>query len=251
MRRARLVSLIVGCWLAACAQGVPAGSSGDDEPAPPDAGSAADAPEGDTPDAAVSDTDAAPGAPDAAPAPDARPAGPITLSQTTSDAITSGAGCYDRVFGANESIAFYRAFKLSDFGVSGELAVSEVQFGVAEARAGGGSQPVSLRLHTLDGDVVRRDRFTEIAATTVTVPNGEGQVAKAPIAATVPAGGTLVVELSVASSFNYFALGANSGGERVPAYVRSAFCNVSELAELARQTNPPKHALISVTGTPR
>jgi hypothetical protein len=247
-----LATVVIGSWVAGCAQAVPAGSSGDDEPGSPDA------PSGDTPDASVSDTDAgvvadaAPGAPDAAPpAPDARP-GPITLSQTTTDQITRGTGCWDG-WGTNEATHYYRAFKLADFGVTGELAVSEIQFGVFRAVSSGWNveQPLTVRLHTLTGDVVSTDGLTEIASATVQVRDGDRQVVEAPITATVPAGGTLVVELAVAATNHYFSLGANSGGERVPAYVRAPSCDVRNLSELARQTYPPAHALISVTGTPR
>ena len=254
MRRARLLSLIVGCWLAACAQGVPAGSSGDDEPAAPDAGFAADAPQGDTPDASVPDTDAPPGAPDAAPsAPDARPAGPITLSQTTSDAITvDAAGCRNGLRENGEN-RYYRAFKLADHGVTGALAVSEVAFGVYRASSDlfSVSQPVAVRLHTLSGDVVRADRLTSLGEASVQVPDTSTATnVTVPITATVPAGATLVVEVAVVRSSHTFYLGANTGGESKPAYWTSAECSES-MADLASQSDPPAHAQIRVTGTPR
>src|SRR5258706_11853788 len=94
--------------------------------------------------------------PDAAPRPDAAPQ-PVVLTQVSDSAmITPGVsiGCVNQTTFVARENSWYRAFTLSEHGISGGFAVTSVLFAIEQARAqAGGSQPAYVRLYSYTGTV--------------------------------------------------------------------------------------------------
>ena len=250
-------------------------------------GNKADANEGGDPDArpiggridAMPEPDAAPGTPDAAPPPDAPPPPPdaapgvSTLSETSSNSITdlNSAACnLNNVSGEN---SYYRAFRLSDYGIATELDVTRVDVGVEESIPGNGtSQQLSLRLYTYSGTYGQTNlntaQMSMIAQTAFNVgnintnENGGGTTVPVSITAAVPAGSILIVEVFIqdatdtgTNSGNQFFFGSNTGGETASGYIRTgADCGITTPTSLASLYSngslpAPMTMVMTVTGT--
>ena len=234
-------SLLFIGWVAGCAQGVPAAGEGGDRP-----DAAAGAPDG-----------AEPGTPDAPPgtvvdagSPDANP-GPITLSQTTSAEITTGAYVCQNGSRNHFDNSYYRAFELGKHGVTGAFAVTKVAFGVFAAR--GGTQKADVRLHKLTGGTPSRRNLTQLGTTQIEIPTTSKSMIEVPIAAEVPAGSTLVVELALPNTLwtHGFDLGANTDAESAPGYWMSEYCSEPEMVAFGSGGLPRASIVLTVTGTPR
>jgi hypothetical protein len=224
---------------------------------------------GGRPDADLTAPDAAPH-PDAMPVPDAMPLpdappGSMTLTETTSGAITNdnSIACYQR------ENSYYRAFQLSDYGITGAFHVTRVDFGVEIAQSNGGSQSVTVKVYSYTGAIGGVDldttAMTLLGSTTVSVPNinsvdpfdgtedGSGQVLTANVTGTVPAGGKLVAEVFVpdgSASGNFFYPGSNAAGESKPGYIRAPNCSTPTPKSFASIGGSATVDLVlSVTGT--
>ena len=224
--------------LVACATAAP-GFGADDDPLD-DAARAIDA---------ARDVDA-PGPPVDAPPPPIDAPGPtttVTLTQSSSLAVTPATS----VACSSGENSYYRVFRLSDHGVAGPLQVNRVDFGVQDATALLGSQPVQVKLYTLAGPFALAN-LTPLGTTTVTVAAAAaGTVVQAPIAPaiTVPAGSTLVVEVLAAGAFgNQFILGANTAAETQPGYLRGPSCGSAAPVTFASIAFPDAHIVLTATG---
>jgi hypothetical protein len=206
--------------------------------------------------------------PDAAPRADAAPRPPpsdqptdVTLRQTESDQIIdlNSIACVDRPDGVpvrNLENSYYRVFDLAAAGVDGELAVTSVQIGVESAvKADGGAQPATVRLHTLEGDLLI-ENLEELVAKPIDIEPQEQTSIDVAIAADVAAGSTLVVELFVPEAPDegtLFFMGSNNLGESAPSYLRapSTGCDFIEPTEFADvgEGFPDVHIVMSVSGT--
>jgi hypothetical protein len=259
----RWIAVVVAVALAAgagagCAEGVPgAGPAGDDgvdagdgPGERPDAGERADA----------GDDDPAPdaGVPDAG-APDAAAARTVTLSQNVSEAVTGGAvacigggGLFTPRYLRENS--WYRVFVLPEHGVDGTLDVTRVDFSIYTAVSGSfsGVQPLAVRLHTLRGAVLSTSALTQIASVDLEVEDGGQRALSVPIAASVPAGATLVAEVFVPdgiNSWDFLQLGANTEGERGPGYWRGPGCVTGVKA--IHDATEAHEVVLTVTGLAR
>tara|TARA_R110002096_G_scaffold292224_2_gene486686 strand:- start:133191 stop:133856 length:666 start_codon:yes stop_codon:yes gene_type:complete len=118
---------------------------------------------------------------------------------------------------------YYRSYPLGSVGITSDFLVTSVDIGIEEAASGGGTQPVQLTLHTLNGPL-QLANLTLLASTSAAVPDQIGSVITIPIAATVPAGSTLVIEVFTPNgqaSQNRFFIGSNPEGEAFPSYIRA------------------------------
>ncbi len=255
--------LAIATLVAGCATAKPSGVGGGDPDAHeagidanmlggrPDAAPMVDAPPG-TP-------DAPPPPPDAKPAPDAMP-GTITMTESTSSTIVQGntVSCNDGppYFDTAEN-SYYRAFKLSDFGVNSALAIQHVDFGVEQAIAGGASQSVTVKVYTYTGatgTALDTSMMTPIGSKTVKVPDtSNGEMVTAAVSATAPAGSTIVVEIFIpdgTQALNTLFLGSNTAGESQPGYIRAPTCSTATPTAFASLASAPVVDLVmSVTGT--
>jgi len=111
----------------------------------------------------------------------------------------------------------------------------------------GGSQPLTVNLYTLEGDL-RYANMTLIGSADATVPAGDGQMVTVPVNGTVPSGGTLVVEVDLPAGGRFF-IGSNNAGQTAPSYIRSETCGISEPADTASIGFPGMHIVMNVTGS--
>lgn len=190
--------------------------------------------------------------------PDAGPS-TVTLRQTTAQTITplNSVGCVEQDADGNpiqhRDNSYYRVFDLAAAGVTTELEVSDVVFGVEQAASPTGSQPATLTLYTLAGPLAIAN-LTVLATTELVVANQEATLLTAPIAATVPAGSKLVAELFVPDSAGQdrlFFMGSNASGQSAPGYLRATAtgCNIAEPTDLAALGFPAMHMILEVNGS--
>ncbi len=189
------------------------------------------------------------------------PPGPgmaIVLSQTTSTEI--GEPNYIACLRANPQVhaqsSYYRVFNLAQYGVGSSVTINSVRLGVRAAIAGGQSQTVQVRLHTLAG-ALDEANLTLLASATATVTNQEYSLLDVPMPAPVQVPGTanLVIEVYVPDGTgqgNVFVPGGNGAGETAPTYYRSPTCRYNQIVSIpaiAAAGDPPRHLVIEAHGT--
>lgn len=245
--------------LGACAAGTPPADDDDDTPGNTDApGGNTDGPDIDGPGPNIDGPGPNIDAPNIdAPNIDAPSTQMITLSQSSSQAITAlnTVACYNATLGYTDENSFYRVFRLADHGVNTAFTATRVDFAIEEATADAGSQTLQVRVHTLNGAFVRAN-LTTIAGQTVTVPNQtltNMSVTLSP-PGVAPAGSTIVLELFSPSGTTVghaFFPGSNAAAETGPSYIRApgTGCAITEPATYASISNPQVHLVMSVTGT--
>jgi len=238
---------IVIAFVAGCASGGKPGvapdTGGDDQ---------ADAPS--RPDAADID---APSHVDAA-MPDA-PQQPVTV--TLQETVNNTIAAADSIACGNGSETsdntWYRAFALSDFGITNAFHVTQVSFSIQESA---GTPAVQVKVGSYSGAVggttIDLNAITPLNATTATIPaTTTGESVAAPIAADIPAGGKLVVQIAapdLEGTGKYVYIGASNGGENKPGYITSVGCSITA-PKRPIDVDPVQFAatdlLILVTGT--
>jgi subtilisin family serine protease len=167
----------------------------------------------------------------------------VTITHSASQEIASGnsASCNNGL--VTQDNGYLRTFTLDDFGLNG-LDVSSVSFGV---ESNDGSQPLTVNLYTLDGELTYAN-MTPIGSADFTVPSGDAQMVTVPVEGTVPSGGTLVVEVDVPAG-GWFFIGSNGAGQTAPSYIRSATCGIAEPADTSSIGFPDMHIVMNVTGS--
>jgi hypothetical protein len=184
----------------------------------------------------------------AAPAP---PAGALAIGQSQAPTITAGSAvaCARNRGVITTAAGYLRHFTLDDFGITGELDVTSVSFGVESLS--GASQTVTVNLYTMvdPGGVFGYDNFARIGTAAVTLGRQAMTMVDVPVTGTAPAGSTLVVEVAVPDSTrSSFFIGANPGGQTAPSYLRAAACGIPQPAPTAALGVPGMQILMSVTG---
>ncbi|HKE19685.1 MAG TPA: hypothetical protein VKB80_32635 [Kofleriaceae bacterium] len=207
-----------------------------------------------TPDAAATEPppDAAPGQPQA-----------VTLRQTTSDQILDlhSIACIEQEDDGtpieNRENSYYRVFDLAAENIDGDLAVDSVTIGVESASApGDASQPATVRLHSLAGELLVAN-MTEIGHADIQIEPQIQTSLEVPITATAPAGSTLVLELFIPDSADQnrlFFIGSNNLGQTAPGYIRapSSGCDFIEptpIEDIGGTDFPDVHIVMLVSGS--
>jgi hypothetical protein len=202
------------------------------------------------------------------PEPDASPidAPPqqITLTQTTSNAISrnhSFACIVPNSGGVGYQNSYYRVFAPADHGITSTLHISEVTFAIESASAGvGTTQPAQVNLGTYaatpTGLTLDLARSLTIASANIRIPDGEGTTMTVPIKADLEPTTNLIVELSLPDGLvdgNSFFIGTNGQGERRPGYTRAVDCQLSSPTTMqsiaALIPTGETDILLTVTGT--
>jgi len=209
------------------------------------------------------------GGPDAGPRSDAPPQAGVLTQVSDSATITPGTsiGCVNQTTFVARENSWYRAFTLSEHGISGGFAVSAVTFAIEQTRAAaGGSQPAYVRLYRYTGGVggtLDPAQMALLADQPITVTDSDTpRLLSVPIAGAVAAGEDLVVEIYVADSDpendgtgNVFFVGANSAGQTKPPYLRAPIggCDLIDPTQLTLVGPgfPDMHMILTVTGTPQ
>lgn len=180
----------------------------------------------------------------------------VTLSQTTGTTVVAAASVACGANGTTSENSWYRAFKLADHNISGPFQVTSVSFGVQEAS---GLPNLQVKVGTYSGAVTPAPAqldttlVTPIVAATYVVQNTAGlTTVNVPLSATIPAGGTLIVEVfspDLTGTGKYFYLGANSSGETKPGYLRAPSCSTPQPRTTVALGFANANLVLTVTGT--
>jgi hypothetical protein len=212
-------------------------------------------------------TDARPsGDADTVPAPDASPidAPPqqVTLAQTASNGITKN-NSFACVGAAGVTLvnSYYRVFKLADHAITTTLHVTQVDFGIQTATAGGGagSQPATVNIGTYAGTpgatTLDLSMVRMLNATTIKIPDGNATGMTVPITADIAPTTSIIVELAIpdgTADGNKFFVGTNTDVERAPGYTLGPDCGITpptSMQSIADNNNfGSVHLVMTVTG---
>jgi hypothetical protein len=187
----------------------------------------------------------------------------ITLAQTNNMTLAPGLAVACGNSSGTADNNWYRVFRLSDYGVTTTLHITQVSFMVDYADAVAGSQTGTVKIGTYGGSIdatsLDTAQITPITSVPVTIPNGDSAVTIPPAvtgatAADVPAGSNLIVELDMPdgeAAGNFFYIGVSSGGETHPGYIRSsvAACGATTPSSLASIGHSDNAVMLTVTGT--
>lgn len=180
--------------------------------------------------------DAEPARPDSRHAPDGAS---HTLSQAENmEAVLGyGAACWTERDTTAET-ASLRVFELEDHGITTGFDVVDVDVSIEVAEEG---QEVTVNVYSLEGDLAY-ENMTLLGSGHTTLDYTWLYPHTVPVTGTVPAGGTLVVEVVAAEG--WFWIGANDYGQTAPWYSYAEECTGSEIVEHTSYA-----AGIQVTGT--
>jgi len=198
---------------------------------------------------------------------------PITLTQTTSQAIKAGntIACPGTTANTTATNNWYRVFDLAAMGVTGTFTVTKVSFQVEHCKPLSGTACANLAVRVgtyaaTPGATLALMNMTILASNATvpvptvietggTTPMTPGGTVDAPISATIPANAKLLVEVDAPNLGNYaFYMGSNDGGETSFGYVMAADCNVTVPTNISGVfgTTPAaaRNLLLTVTGVP-
>lgn len=166
----------------------------------------------------------------------------LTHNENPDEAAAGGSvGCPT----AGATNTFSRSFVLEDFDIDGEFEVQKVVFFLQDYVAG---NDVTVRLSTTSEAYPGGypDSLTELAEETVTFDeDGDFQQVEVEIAATVPAGSELVVEIEGADFFT----GGNEDGQTAPSFLMAEACGAPEPIDVAELDFDTVAYVINVVGT--
>jgi hypothetical protein len=186
----------------------------------------------------------------------------ITLSQTNNMTVAPGLAVACGNTSGTADNSWYRVFRLSDYGVTSTLHVTQVSFMVDYADSLAGSQTGTVKIGTyagtVDGTSLNTAQITTIGSVPVTIPNGDSMVAVPPAvigaaAVDVPANANLIVELDMPdgeAAGDFFYIGVSSGGEMHPGYIRSSVsaCGATTPASLVSIGHADNAVMLTVSG---
>ncbi|RIQ24367.1 S8 family serine peptidase [Jiangella rhizosphaerae] len=175
-----------------------------------------------------------------------------TLTHSASQAIVAGNGiaCSADDGVTTSANSYLRTFTLADFGIDREFGVTEVEFGVESLTV---AQDLTVTLSTLKDPAapLTRANLEPVGSATQTLQPQRQTLATVPVTGTIPAGATLVVELSAPdlTGVGGFWPGTNSAGQSAPTYLTAPGCGVTEPAGLGALGYPWVHLVMNVVGT--
>jgi hypothetical protein len=157
----------------------------------------------------------------------------VTLQETVNNTIAAAnsIACGNGVPETRDN-TWYRAFALSDFGISNDFHVTQISFAIQES-AGTPSVQVKIGSYagTVGGTTINTAMITALNAVTVPIPaTTTGESVPAPITADIPAGGKFVVQIAAPDQLGtgkYVYIGASNGGENKPSYISSVGCGIT------------------------
>lgn len=175
--------------------------------------------------------------------------GSITLTQSTSQAITALNSVSCNASGLHSDNSYYRSFPLS-----ADINVCEVQFGIETATGAGGTQPVTVNLYTGTGAFPGAfGSYTQIATNALSVPDQAASIFPASISGLALAGSNLVVEVFTpdgqAAGHSFF-IGSNADGESAPSYLSAVDCGITSPTTTTDIGFPGMNIVMNVLGNP-
>jgi hypothetical protein len=180
--------------------------------------------------------------------------GQITLTQSERQAISAGESvtCQGLLGLWGYETSYLRHFTPADFGVTGDLDVSSIRFGVEAYLGQSITLTVNLYTVTDPSAAFRYDNFQPIgtAETQLEMESSRMRAIDVPVTGTVPAGETLVVEVKAPSGMlSSFFIGAHPAGQAADSYLRAPECGLPEPTPTQEIGFPQLQFLINVTGT--
>ncbi len=180
------------------------------------------------------------------------PCGTVTLTESTSQAITAlnSVSCNNGVGHTDNS--YFRAFNLASFG-QGDFNVCSVEVGVEEASSAGGSQPITINLYTVASGTFPGGALTPIGTSSTTVADQSLTIVDFPVAGFAAGTLDLVVEVFTPdgeAAGNLFFIGSNASAETAPSYLQAADCGVTTPMTTAAIGFPNMHIVMNVHGDP-
>jgi hypothetical protein len=180
----------------------------------------------------------------------------VTLNQTDSQIVRQGGSVACTQQGTppvTRENSYYRVFPLDGWALDRPFTPLHVDFGVEQAQSSVGSQTVTVKLYTLEGDFMLAN-LTMVSTNDVTVPNSGITMLSVPIepAPSIPPHSTLVAEVlspDGTQNMSVFYIGANNIGQSVPGYLRAPDCGIAEPITYPDINFPMVHLVLSVTGT--
>ena len=183
-----------------------------------------------------------------------------TISHSTSMTLSNtNVACNGGTPSTSSDNRYFRYFKLSDFSITADYTISSVQFGVQTLTIPTlpDGFPVTVKIYATTSNnfpVAYPAGYTELAQVTTNFLLADVEtLVSVPIAATIPAGSNVLVEVGyvaqTASSGNRIFLSANDLGESAPTYISSTACALVPPTPLASINFPTAHLVLSVTGT--
>ncbi|GAB4086863.1 hypothetical protein GCM10028784_34930 [Myceligenerans cantabricum] len=169
----------------------------------------------------------------------------ITHSASQEVVALNSASC-GNAFGTSEN-SFLRTFTLSDFGIDGSFAVSEVSFGVEQATA----QTLTVNLYELVGDELVYANLEQLGSADADIAAQTLSMVSVPVEGEIT-GGTLVVEVITPDqrdSGGLFYIGSNGGGQTAPSYLKADDCGIAEPAATDSIGWPDMHVVMNVSGS--
>ena len=177
-------------------------------------------------------------------------AGGTTITQSNSQTITSANSVSCNANGLHADNHYLRVFDLPTFGINDDFAITNVSFGIETSTPAGSTQPVEVRLFTLEGEFVFAN-LTPIGSATAAVTSQSLTILDVPVTGTAPAGSKLVVDIFTPdgqTAGHSFFIGSNDLGETGPSYLAAADCGIAEPATTASLGFPEMMIVMNVTG---
>jgi hypothetical protein len=174
----------------------------------------------------------------------------VTLRQTADDKVERSLefGCTNGD-GTTAEGSWYRVFSLEEAGITGAFEVERVSVGICFAV---GDPEIEVSIGTT-ATATAVGQVTPIRSTTVTVEATQiSKVIEVPLAATVPAGANLVVEIALPEldgTGQQVNAGFTAAGEQRPGFLRSPLCGPASPMTTTAAGIPDAHLVVTVTGT--
>ncbi|MEZ4792998.1 MAG: T9SS type A sorting domain-containing protein [Gelidibacter sp.] len=177
----------------------------------------------------------------------------ITLSQTTSNAITPGntVACATGQ-GVPADNIYYRSFNLAALGYT-QFDVNQVSFGINNASTIAAGFAVDVIIYSNTGGTFPAGTLTPVATVSVPITAADANTVKTvPITASVVAPAQLVFGVSIPDEATpahttRFSLGSNSAGQSAEGYISSVACGIG-ISTITSIGFPNVHIVMSVTG---
>lgn len=184
-----------------------------------------------------------------------------TLTETPGGTMMymASIACANSTDGTTRDNIWYRAYQLADYPmITGAFTISSINVSVQESK---GTPTITVKVGsyagTLDGTTINAAQITPLAMQAQAVPVSMdmlGENLNVPIAATIPAGGKFVVQVSAPdqNTIGYFYIGATavSSAETHKGYVSSASCaGLGTPQPTTTVSTTAGHIIITVNGS--
>lgn len=180
----------------------------------------------------------------------------VTVTQSSSNTITSLNSISCNAAGLHTDNSYWRAINLTPLNLTGSLTINNVSFGIelANAAGTGTTQPITVRLYTQTGAAFPGGTRTQIATQTFAVPDQNLSIFTGALGTpvTVAANATIVMEVFTPSgqaAGHSFFIGSNTAAQTGPSYISAASCGVANPTDLAAIGFPNMHVVMSFSGT--